>query len=185
MHLINALHFTLLLAGLVAANGRKGISSNPSILDRRQVEYCQGTCVGCFGPGNVKCTYNSCYNPSAGEQCCSDGTYCTGPDTSCCGTVGAGETDIPDTAPATVSVATSTTGPFATQTTSGRTVPTAESEGTAPATSSVATSTIRPSGTQTTSGRTMSTTASEGAAAVNVVDSIAALALGVVGLAML
>lgn len=82
-------------------------------------------------------------------------------------------------------MATSTTGPFATQTTSGRTVPTAESEGTAPATSSVATSTIRPSGTQTTSGRTMSTTASEGAAAVNVVDSIVALALGVVGLAML
>jgi len=41
-------------------------------------------CEVCFGPGNINCDYDGCYNPSAGEQCCAGGTYCVGPDTSCC-----------------------------------------------------------------------------------------------------
>ncbi|KAF2095466.1 hypothetical protein NA57DRAFT_79190 [Rhizodiscina lignyota] len=53
--------------------------------------YCQGSCASCFGAGNIICQGIMCYNPSTGEQCCADGTYCDGTDTSCCGSIGAGE----------------------------------------------------------------------------------------------
>lgn len=36
--------------------------------------YCQGTCASCFGSGNIICEGIMCFNPSAGEQCCADGS---------------------------------------------------------------------------------------------------------------
>jgi len=48
----------------------------------RQVVPCQlvpapATCETSCGPGYVQCTfYPHCFNPSAGEICCGDGTYC-------------------------------------------------------------------------------------------------------------
>jgi hypothetical protein len=32
------------------------------------------TCSQCYGPGNVICSYISCFNPSQHEQCCGDGS---------------------------------------------------------------------------------------------------------------
>ncbi|CZS93357.1 uncharacterized protein RAG0_03691 [Rhynchosporium agropyri] len=35
------------------------------------------TCEKSCGPGNIQCiSFPTCYNPSAGETCCSDGKYC-------------------------------------------------------------------------------------------------------------
>jgi len=49
-----------------------GFTLRNSILARQ----CAGTCVECFGAGNVVCVGLTCYDPSAGESCCDDGTYC-------------------------------------------------------------------------------------------------------------
>jgi len=75
----NTLPFVVLLTGLVAANDIKLIVTlgSDSRLLARQDGVCKGTCATCFGAGNVVCntaiTGTSCYNPSAGEQCCADG----------------------------------------------------------------------------------------------------------------
>ncbi|KAK4949489.1 hypothetical protein LTR10_012107 [Elasticomyces elasticus] len=49
-------------------------------LDRRQIctpVPAPATCERSCGPGNVPCiTESTCYNPSVGESCCSDGKYC-------------------------------------------------------------------------------------------------------------
>ncbi|KAL2127478.1 hypothetical protein VTI74DRAFT_10680 [Chaetomium olivicolor] len=48
----------------------------------RQTQVCvpvpvPATCEKSCGPGNIPCiSFPTCYNPSAGESCCSDGTYC-------------------------------------------------------------------------------------------------------------
>ncbi|KAJ5054476.1 uncharacterized protein L3040_000750 [Drepanopeziza brunnea f. sp. 'multigermtubi'] len=48
----------------------------------RQSTICQtvpapATCEKSCGPGNIQCiSFPTCYNPSAGESCCSDGNYC-------------------------------------------------------------------------------------------------------------
>ncbi|EON63252.1 hypothetical protein W97_02479 [Coniosporium apollinis CBS 100218] len=97
----NALPFVVLLIGLAAANDIKLIVTpgSDSRLLARQDGVCKGTCATCFGLGNVVCntaiTGTSCYNPSAGEQCCADGEFCVGKDTSCCGRVGGGITEQP------------------------------------------------------------------------------------------
>jgi hypothetical protein len=36
---------------------------------------CSGTCASCYGTGNILCGSSSCYNPSAGETCCSTYGY--------------------------------------------------------------------------------------------------------------
>ncbi|KAH7056014.1 hypothetical protein B0J12DRAFT_439882 [Macrophomina phaseolina] len=75
-----------------------GTTPNSHLLGRQSDDgFCSGSsCAACFGAGNVVCSGNSCFNPSAGEQCCSDGDYCIGPDTSCCGSAGAGVTGSPE-----------------------------------------------------------------------------------------
>ncbi|RDW86004.1 hypothetical protein BP5796_04329 [Coleophoma crateriformis] len=51
-------------------------------LDKRQVTICSpvpepATCEKSCGPGNIQCiSFPNCFNPSAGEVCCSDGGYC-------------------------------------------------------------------------------------------------------------
>ncbi|KAK0127402.1 hypothetical protein ONS96_006946 [Cadophora gregata f. sp. sojae] len=48
----------------------------------RQVNTCvpvtaPATCERSCGPGNIECiSFPTCYNPSAGESCCSNGKYC-------------------------------------------------------------------------------------------------------------
>ncbi|KAH7348607.1 Prp 4 [Rhexocercosporidium sp. MPI-PUGE-AT-0058] len=48
----------------------------------RQVDTCvpvtaPATCERSCGPGNIECiSFPTCYNPSAGESCCSNGKYC-------------------------------------------------------------------------------------------------------------
>ncbi|KAL2349945.1 hypothetical protein BJ546DRAFT_561048 [Cryomyces antarcticus] len=90
---------TLVLVASVATATR-GLERKPhepssSPLEVRQTnQYCttSSICSVCFGAGYVPCSSTTCFNPGAGEQCCSDGKYCVGPDTSCCGTVDAGVT---------------------------------------------------------------------------------------------
>jgi hypothetical protein len=51
-----------------------------SYLLTRQIQYCNPvpppvTCERSCGPGNIQCvSYPTCFNPSAGETCCSDGS---------------------------------------------------------------------------------------------------------------
>ncbi|GME32565.1 hypothetical protein GTA08_BOTSDO11266 [Neofusicoccum parvum] len=95
-------HLACLVAATSLVEGaewHKGKTSSSSPLLVRQSDdgYCSGSsCAACFGAGNIVCSGNSCFNPGAGEQCCSDGTYCIGPDTSCCGEAGAGVTGGPE-----------------------------------------------------------------------------------------
>ncbi|KAF1983257.1 hypothetical protein K402DRAFT_175529 [Aulographum hederae CBS 113979] len=107
--LFSTLQIAALLSGLTAAqsvmrqatDGPWGVSLSPkNHLSSRQTETCQGTCATCFGAGNIICEGIMCYNPSAGEQCCAGGQYCIGPDTSCCGSAGAG-TSFDDSASVT------------------------------------------------------------------------------------
>ncbi|RDW74794.1 hypothetical protein BP6252_05936 [Coleophoma cylindrospora] len=63
-------------------------------LDKRQVTICSpvpapATCEKSCGPGNIQCiSFPNCFNPSAGETCCSDGGYCSAgyycTDAGCC-----------------------------------------------------------------------------------------------------
>ncbi|KAB2577560.1 hypothetical protein BFW01_g9709 [Lasiodiplodia theobromae] len=95
------------------------VTPNESLLLARQsFDSCTGlSCASCFGAGNIVCAGNSCFNPDAGEQCCSDGSYCVGPDTSCCtngpGVTGGPEDDTPtatsDFAPSATSAVASAT----------------------------------------------------------------------------
>lgn len=52
------------------------VTPNESLLLARQsFDSCTGlSCASCFGAGNIVCAGNSCFNPDAGEQCCSDGS---------------------------------------------------------------------------------------------------------------
>lgn len=78
---------TLLLAGIASADWTKQLTEGDGsrLLKRAS---CRGqSCATCFGPGNIICAGNSCFNPSAGEQCCSDGSYCIGATTACCGSL--------------------------------------------------------------------------------------------------
>lgn len=64
---------------LVEAEGftkhKVGETSLHALLGRQSNDgYCSGSsCAACFGDGNIVCSGNSCFNPSAGEQCCADG----------------------------------------------------------------------------------------------------------------
>ncbi|KAH6692455.1 Prp 4 [Plectosphaerella plurivora] len=70
-------------ASLSPFEGRRveGAIQNAQLL-ARQVDICVPvsppfTCERSCGPGNVPCvTERNCYNPSAGESCCSNGQYC-------------------------------------------------------------------------------------------------------------
>lgn len=48
---------------------------------------CEGSnCANCFGAGSINCNNsNTCYNPTIGQSCCSDGFYCD-PGMYCSGT---------------------------------------------------------------------------------------------------
>ncbi|KAK6439014.1 hypothetical protein LTR95_004779 [Oleoguttula sp. CCFEE 5521] len=87
MHCTPSLVLALGLVNSVFANaagkGRLGKTS----VDKRQVitTVCAAApadtppellCAASCGPGNIDCTANYCFNPSAGETCCSDGHYC-------------------------------------------------------------------------------------------------------------
>jgi len=50
------------------------------------------SCSECFGQGYVLCNNAGCFDPSQGQQCCKDGSYCVGPNNSCCGDTGPGST---------------------------------------------------------------------------------------------
>jgi len=85
------MHFStinaLLFAGLAAATIKKIGQSAPVFgrsLAERQTCTSSDSCEICFGPGNVPCTIDTCYNPSGGEQCCADGTYCVADTNACC-----------------------------------------------------------------------------------------------------
>ncbi|KAH7368704.1 Prp 4 [Plectosphaerella cucumerina] len=84
------MHFTplLALAAAVSASSApfsglraEGAIANSHLLER-QADICVPvpppfTCERSCGPGNVPCvTDRNCYNPSAGESCCSNGQYC-------------------------------------------------------------------------------------------------------------
>ncbi|KAN0079123.1 putative secreted protein [Elaphomyces granulatus] len=49
----------------------------------RQIQFCKpvpppGTCEESCGPGHIECvSFPNCFNPSAGQTCCSDGSYCS------------------------------------------------------------------------------------------------------------
>lgn len=159
----------LLLAGIASAD-LKRVGPNGAHLFARQVEVCKtsNSCVVCFGPGNVTCQRNSCYNPSAGEQCCADGTYCVGSDTSCCGELGPGVTG----------------GPLGTIT--SPTIASSTPSSTRSASVSNPTTTSRSSVNPTpTFGGSITTAATGGAAATGAIGGFAAAAAGVVGLALL
>jgi hypothetical protein len=78
---------TLVFAGAASATGMwTGTRSSALLALRgimeRQVDVCvpvpaPATCERSCGPGNIVCiSFPTCYNPSAGEVCCSDGNYC-------------------------------------------------------------------------------------------------------------
>ncbi|KAF2753443.1 hypothetical protein EJ05DRAFT_480452 [Pseudovirgaria hyperparasitica] len=114
MKVAYVLEFALLSAGLVAANKKKTLI-HPEVrraaaLFSRQTDFCDNgtTCADCFGEGNIPCQTYYCYNPDAGEQCCSDGTFCVG-DASCCdGGLGSPETDVSSPTPTSESSPSST-----------------------------------------------------------------------------
>ncbi|KAF2458662.1 hypothetical protein BDY21DRAFT_362887 [Lineolata rhizophorae] len=91
-----ALPFSLLLVGGASALKKVVHGDSSHRLLARQDMYCytDDTCSGCFGEGNVLCTEDTCYNPSDGEQCCADGSYCVGATDSCCGFIGGNPSPI-------------------------------------------------------------------------------------------
>lgn len=56
-----------------------GFALRSSPLEARQVQICKpvpapATCKASCGPGNIECvSFPTCFNPSAGETCCSNG----------------------------------------------------------------------------------------------------------------
>ncbi|KAK7525776.1 uncharacterized protein IWZ02DRAFT_198733 [Phyllosticta citriasiana] len=46
-------------------------------------------CKACLGPNAASCGRTGCFDPSAGQTCCADGSACSGGD-ECCGEVGLG-----------------------------------------------------------------------------------------------
>ncbi|KAN0070745.1 hypothetical protein V8E54_010910 [Elaphomyces granulatus] len=104
-----------------------------SYLLTRQIQFCKPvpepvTCEASCGPGYIQCvSYPNCFNPSAGETCCSDGSYCskgsyctdagccpTGSPLSDCGAVSSLATlaGTPDTATAAASSAAARSSSF-------------------------------------------------------------------------
>ncbi|KAF2841871.1 hypothetical protein M501DRAFT_1013257 [Patellaria atrata CBS 101060] len=76
----------LLFIGTVAAVWKKipsGGHGGHQLLGRADCLF--GTnCAECWGEGNVPCDFDTCYNPSGGEQCCNGGTFCFGDTPACC-----------------------------------------------------------------------------------------------------
>ncbi|CAI4214127.1 unnamed protein product [Parascedosporium putredinis] len=78
---------TLAFAGAATASvpliagHREALMALEGVLNRR-ADICipvpePATCEKSCGPGNIPCIgFPTCYNPSQGESCCSDGTYC-------------------------------------------------------------------------------------------------------------
>ncbi|KAH8792906.1 Prp 4 [Hyaloscypha sp. PMI_1271] len=66
----------------LSAGQRISLTALKSIVER-QIQLCTPvpppyTCEHSCGPGNIECiSFPTCYNPSAGETCCSDGNYCS------------------------------------------------------------------------------------------------------------
>ncbi|KFX92189.1 hypothetical protein O988_07381, partial [Pseudogymnoascus sp. VKM F-3808] len=48
----------------------------------------ESTCEECFGDEYKSCDFHTCYAPSKGQQCCSDGWYCDAKVDDCCDAVG-------------------------------------------------------------------------------------------------
>ncbi|PMD62604.1 uncharacterized protein K444DRAFT_346017 [Hyaloscypha bicolor E] len=65
----------------LSAGQRISLTALKSIVER-QIQLCTPvpppyTCEHSCGPGNIECiSFPTCYNPSAGETCCSNGDYC-------------------------------------------------------------------------------------------------------------
>lgn len=89
LHLIKMQFFsTLVLASVASSVAATALSSGQrlsmraieGVFEPRQVTICKpvtapATCEKSCGPGNVYCvSYPNCYNPSAGESCCSNGS---------------------------------------------------------------------------------------------------------------
>ncbi|KAI9055364.1 hypothetical protein LZ554_000321 [Drepanopeziza brunnea f. sp. 'monogermtubi'] len=77
----------LLLLGAASAATAETAGQRSSLMAirgvfERQSTICKtvpapATCEKSCGPGNIQCiSFPTCYNPSAGESCCSDGSYC-------------------------------------------------------------------------------------------------------------
>ncbi|KAK8233367.1 hypothetical protein HDK77DRAFT_427281 [Phyllosticta capitalensis] len=83
-------------------------------------------CAACFGPHAIYCGNDTCFDPSLGQTCCADGTYCyrgqgTSDGDGCCGSVGpgiAGSSNSPGTSSQTTAkTASPSLAPAATATT--------------------------------------------------------------------
>lgn len=137
MHSSSILSVAVLFAtGAFAFDNYQKVSVNHQGLVARQQQdgFCTGvSCSACFGPGNVICDGNMCFNPSGGEECCTGGLYCLGK--GCCGSTGNGVTGI-DGVPGGV-VASPTTTPGSALTGSSSAVPTGSSTWTCRADQSV------------------------------------------------
>ncbi|KAG4430557.1 hypothetical protein IFR05_013959 [Cadophora sp. M221] len=83
------MHFssTVLLLGAASAAAATTSGQRLSMMAirgvfERQTNICvpvtaPATCERSCGPGNIECiSFPTCYNPSAGESCCSNGKYC-------------------------------------------------------------------------------------------------------------
>ncbi|KAH8671478.1 hypothetical protein BX600DRAFT_510148 [Xylariales sp. PMI_506] len=131
---------TICLAAVASATQLTGSRSAyfalKSVMER-QVQICQSipppyTCERSCGPGNIECvSWPTCYNPSAGETCCSNGDYCPAgyycTDAGCCDnsltleecgasvtltTIAPPQTTATESAPAETTVATTTSDIF-------------------------------------------------------------------------
>lgn len=77
MHLMLPTLVLLSSSGLSVAWGAPGFEESGPLLRRQESDgdcSSSDTCSQCYGPGNVICSYISCFNPSQHEQCCGDGS---------------------------------------------------------------------------------------------------------------
>jgi len=179
---------TLLLIGIASADlARKPLGIDNSRLMARQTQVCTKatTCSQCFGPGNVLCSRNSCFNPSAGEQCCANGNYCIGPDTSCCRSMGGAGITGSDGVPGSTAAVSSSAVLSSTRSTASSSV-----AGTTPTPSAAATSGGASGGVSRTATSSTPTTSRVAAATTNAgatgaIGSFAAAVVGIAGLVLL
>jgi len=82
------MHFlsTVVLVGAASASALTAVGQRSSLMALKRVverDTCvpvpaPATCEKSCGPGNIQCiSFPTCYNPSAGEVCCSNGKYCS------------------------------------------------------------------------------------------------------------
>jgi hypothetical protein len=81
MHMLSVAIITLVgTASATASAGQRSSFNALKGIIERQTQICTpvpapATCEASCGPGNVECvSFPNCYNPGAGESCCSDGS---------------------------------------------------------------------------------------------------------------